>query len=147
MHIRRAIEDDIDRLAQIAGLAYGPYIKALGRKPAPMLANFAAQISDGTVSVACIKNTVIGYVVNYPDDGYMHISSIALDPDFISKGYGKLLLMHVEQEARDTNLLGIELYTNAKMIENLAIYTHLGFTKIDQRSEHGFDRVYFRKSF
>lgn len=147
MHIRRAIDDDIDRLAQIAGLAYSPYIKALGRKPAPMLANFSAQISDGTVSVACVKNTIIGYVINYPDDGYMHISSIALDPDFTSNGYGKLLIKHVEQEARYGNLLGIELYTNARMTANLAIYTHLGFAKVDQRNEYGFDRVYFRKTF
>jgi hypothetical protein len=32
------------------------------------------------------------------------------------------------------------------MTENLRLYPSLGYDLIDRRREHGFDRVYFRKS-
>jgi Ni,Fe-hydrogenase III large subunit len=42
-------------------------------------------------------------------------------------------------------LPSIELYTNAKMTENLAYYPRLGFEETGRRREDGFDRVYFRR--
>lgn len=40
----------------------------------------------------------------------------------------------------------MELYTNAKMTENLTLYARLGWRETDRRTEQGFERVYFEKA-
>ena len=40
----------------------------------------------------------------------------------------------------------MDLYTNAKMRENLALYARLGWREVDRRTESGFERVYFEKT-
>lgn len=147
MLIRPATESDAERLSEITQLAYGPYVQALGRKPAPMMANFSAQIHERLVCVVCNDEDVVGYVTFYPDGQYMHLSSVALDPKWRSEGYGKALIDHVETQAQASELSGIELYTNAAMMENLQIYEHLGFKVTDRRQEYGFNRIYLRKTF
>ena len=71
---------------------------------------------------------------------------LAVDPDFQGQGVGYRLIEHVEHSARQQGLDRVELYTNAKMIENLALYPRLGYRQFDRRIEDGFDRVYFSKS-
>lgn len=39
----------------------------------------------------------------------------------------------------------VHLYTNEKMVENLAIYPRLGYAETGRRHEDGFNRVYFEK--
>ena len=58
---------------------------------------------------------------------------------------GRALIGFAERRARDLGLGSVELYTNALMTENLRYYPRLGYVEYDRRSEHGFDRVYFRK--
>ena len=38
-----------------------------------------------------------------------------------------------------------QLYTNEKMIENILWYQKIGFKKIKEVTEKGFNRVYFQK--
>ena len=40
----------------------------------------------------------------------------------------------------------IWLYTHEKMTENRAWYARLGYVEFDRRTEHGFSRVFLRKS-
>ena len=40
--IRRATEDDVARIVEIARAAYIKYVPRMGREPPPMLADFAA---------------------------------------------------------------------------------------------------------
>ena len=40
----------------------------------------------------------------------------------------------------------MDLYTNAKMRENLSLYPRLGWTEVARRTEDGFEHVYFEKS-
>jgi Protein of unknown function (DUF1488) len=43
--IRRAIEDDVARIVEIARAAYIKYVPRMGREPPPMLADFAAEVA------------------------------------------------------------------------------------------------------
>ncbi len=69
----------------------------------------------------------------------------ALFPRFQGLGLGMQLIDFVEQQARGGGYGSIELYTNAKMTENLGLYPRLGYVEFDRRHEAGFDRVYFQK--
>ena len=86
-----------------------------------------------------------GYVVSYPQGDHLHLENVAVHPDYQGRGLGYRLIEHVEQKARQQGLDHVELYTNAKMTENLELYPRLGYHQFDRRVEDGFDRVYFSK--
>ena len=142
MHvIRKAIHIDLDQVA-----AYTRYIERIGKKPAPMVADFAAAIEVETLHVIEAGAQICGFVVFYACDEYIHLENVAVDPRFQGLGLGRQLIDYVEQQARRGGFGSIELYTNAKMTENLELYPRLGYEQFDRRVEDGFDRVYFSKT-
>ena len=144
--IRPAVPADEPAVCDCAEQAYAQYVEAIGRKPAPMVAAFAAQIADGLVQVATDPSgRVVGYAVFYPTGGAMHLENVAVLPSEAGRGIGRALVARCEEAARDAGLPAVELYTNAKMTANLSIYPHLGYRETGRRREDGFDRVYFRK--
>jgi ribosomal protein S18 acetylase RimI-like enzyme len=145
LNIRPATPNDFLVIKSIADSAYARYVAAIGKKPAPMVADFAAQISAGHVSVAAEDGLVFGFVVAYAEDGVMHLENIAIDPAYQNMGLGGKLVAHVETHARNKRLPAVELYTNEKMTGNLAWYPAIGFRETGRREENGFNRVFFRK--
>src|SRR6266404_4605512 len=49
--IRKATAEDVVRIGAIARAAYGKYVPRIGREPAPMVADFAAEVAAGRVVV------------------------------------------------------------------------------------------------
>lgn len=144
--IVRAGPEHLDGVRKCARAAYEKYVGPIGREPAPMVADFAAQIAEGRIDVALNGDArVVGFIVCYPRHDHLHIENLAIAPAAQGAGVGTRLLCHAEARARERGLTAIELYTNAKMIEALAFYPSRGFVEIDRRQEDGFDRVYFRK--
>ncbi len=145
-YIRDAAGGDLSAIQCIANNAYAPFVTRMGRKPAPMVADFAALIARGAVSVLLEDGCVIGFVVFYPYGGAMHLENVAVSPSHHGYGFGRQLIDHVEQMARWQKLHAIELYTNEKMTENLQYYSHLGYVETHRAVQEGFHRVFFRKS-
>ena len=144
--IRLATSDDEDSIRSCAEEAFEPYVAAIGKKPAPMVADFARHISDRQVHISTGSDgTFQGFIIFYLIDGTMFLENIAVLNSLRGKGVGKRLIAFCEAEARRQGCTSIELYTNEKMTENLAIYPHLGFSETGRREEDGFKRVYFRK--
>jgi len=145
--IRQAGPEHVDRVRACAHAAYAKYVAPIGREPAPMIADFARQISDGVVDVALGANDqVVGFLVCYPRNGHLHVENLAVLPAAQGRGVGARLLAHSEMRAREHGLNAIELYTNVKMSEALSFYPACGFVETGRRNEDGFDRVYFRKA-
>ncbi len=144
--IRRAKIVDLAQIEACALAAYHPYIERIGRKPAPMVADFNALIVGGMVYVGTDDAGLVrGYVVYYPQADHVHLENVAVHPDCQGQGLGRQLIEWVEREAGVGGYHRIELYTNAKMSENLAVYPRLGYRQFDRRIEDGFDRIYFEK--
>ncbi len=144
--IRQARFSDLDAIRRCAEAAYAKYVDRIGRKPAPMVADFAALIESGSVRVDIDDSGLLrGYVVSYPRGDHFHLENIAVDPALQGRGIGRELITWVEQEASASGYDRIELYTNARMTDNLDLYPRLGYREFDRRVEHGFDRVYFEK--
>jgi ribosomal protein S18 acetylase RimI-like enzyme len=147
MHvIRKASYTDLDQVEACAVAAYTRYIERIGKVPAPMVANFAASIENENLYVIEDSGRICGFVVFYARDDHIHLENVALDPRFQGRGLGMRLIEFVEQRARADGYARIELYTNAKMTENLGLYPRLGYQQFDRRIEDGFDRVYFEKT-
>lgn len=145
--IRKANGADEPAIRACAEAAYSRYVAAIGRKPAPMIADFAAQIAEGKVHVAVDDaGSLQGFIVFFARADRMFLENVAVDPAAAGRGMGKALIGFCEAQALRLGLETVMLYTNEKMTENLLIYPRLGYREIGRRTEDGFDRVYFEKA-
>lgn len=147
MIIRPAKPSDEAAIRACAVAAYTHYVARIGRAPAPMSADYARQIRDGIAHVAADDaGIVLGFIVFYPQGAVMHLENVAVEPAHSGRGIGRALIAFCEDAAREARLPAVELYTNEKMTENLALYPRLGYSEIARRAENGFNRVFFRKT-
>jgi N-acetylglutamate synthase-like GNAT family acetyltransferase len=146
INIRVAHATDVDAVRACAHDAYAQYIEAIGRKPAPMMADFSVLIASGHVHIATDAQTdVLGFIVFYRDGSDMLLENVAVHSSATGRGLGKRLIGLCESTAKEFGLKAVRLYTNEKMVENLSIYPHLGYVEVARRNEQGFNRVFFVK--
>ena len=127
--------------------AYARYVPMIGRKPAPMVADFATQIVEGVVYVAQDDQAIFqGFIVFYAEEGHILLENVAVLPSTAGRGVGKALIGFCENAALQRGLNAVHLYTNEMMTDNLSIYSKLGYRKVARREEEGFKRVYFEKN-
>lgn len=144
--IRKAVKNDESAIRACAESAYSQYVTVIGRKPAPMLADYGSQIAAGQAYVAVGEgNDLQGFIVFYPEENHMLLENVAVQPAATGRGIGKSLVRFCEDEARRLGLGSVRLYTNEKMTDNLSIYPRLGYTEVSRRTEDGFNRVFFEK--
>lgn len=144
--IRLAVPRDEPAIRACAERAYARYVPAMKRRPAPMDADYAAQIAAGIVHVSTGADGALeGFIVFYPRGHAVHLENVAVLPEAAGRGVGKALMAFCEAEARRAGLTAVELYTHVRMVENLSMYPHLGYAEIGRGREDGFDRVFFRK--
>lgn len=147
LRIRPAVAEDESAVRACAEQAYAPYVSVIGRKPAPMSADYRAQIAAGQVYVCTgERGELQGFIVFFAVDRHMLLENVAVAQSARGQGIGKVLIRFCEDQALRSGLGSVQLYTNARMTENLAIYPRLGYLEVERRSEDGFDRVYFEKT-
>ncbi|MEP0942530.1 MAG: GNAT family N-acetyltransferase [Rhizobiaceae bacterium] len=146
LSLRTARIDDLEFVRDCADCAYRIYVDRIGKKPAPMIADFAAALDGGQLEIVQAGDEPIGFLVSFPKNRSLFVENVALHPSHQGNGFGGALFSLLEDRAKAEELLSIELYTNEKMTENLAFYPRLGFEETERRSEAGFNRVYFRKT-
>lgn len=147
--IRKAVEGDRDAIEVIAESAYARYIARMHKKPAPMSENYAKRIADGQVHVleatGCRYGGVQGFLVLEPGTDGMLLDNVAVAPGCQGRGYGRALIDFAEETARAAGFDRLVLYTNEVMVENIRLYSRLGFAVTRAVCEHGFNRVYMSK--
>jgi len=144
-HIRLAGPRDLAAVEGIVRSAYAPYVSRIGRRPGPMLDDYAALIRNRHVHVLCDESGLVGLVVLIPEEHAMLLDNIAVRPDAQGRGHGRALLAFAERAARERGLHTIRLYTNEAMTENIALYRRMGFAETHRAEEMGFRRVYMTK--
>ena len=144
--IRQARPEDAQALQAIAEAAYTPYVAEIGRRPAPMDADFNAHIARREAwATSGASGAPVGYVILIPGPETLWIDNIAVAPASQGAGVGRALMRFAEQEAHTRGYRTLDLYTNAKMRKNIALYQRLGFQETGRRVQDGFDRVFFQK--
>jgi ribosomal protein S18 acetylase RimI-like enzyme len=142
--IRFATMDDAARIGGLARAAYAKYVPRIGREPAPMVADYDAEIAAQRVVVIGVAGEVSGYMIAWPEADAYFIDDLAVDPGCQGHGLGRCLIEHAVAEANRLRLPALRLYTNAQMTENLSMYAHIGFAETHRAVEKGFHRVYLR---
>jgi ribosomal protein S18 acetylase RimI-like enzyme len=143
-HIRRATADDAAPMRAIALAAYAKYVPRIGREPAPMGADYEAEVAANRAVVIEAAGSVRGYMIAWPESDAYFIDNIGVDPESQGGGLGRRLIDHAASQAERLGLPALRLYTNALMSENLAMYAHIGFVETHRALEKGFHRVYMR---
>jgi GNAT superfamily N-acetyltransferase len=143
---RAAERRDVDGVARLAHGAYQHYVARLGRAPAPMEADYATLVNDGTVWVAEDGDQLLGFIVLIDAGDHLLLDNVAVDPDAQGRGIGAQLLTLAEDAARRRDYSRITLHTNEAMTENLEFYPRLGYVETHRGEQDGYRRVFFSKT-
>lgn len=144
--IRPAHAGDAQPITELVNDAYSPYIPRIGRKPGPMLDDYARLIAEAAVFVLEEGDEIAGILVMEREHSELVLLNVAVLPRYKGQGIGKQLMGFCEDYARDNGCTAIRLYTHALMTENLGIYCKLGYQETHRATQDGFDRVFMRKA-
>jgi GNAT superfamily N-acetyltransferase len=140
--IRPAIAADRTAVENVVQAAYAPWIEIIGGRPLPMEDDYGELIAAGLVWVL---DPVEGLIVLVPEDGVLLIVNVAVSPAAQGRGLGRCLLAFAEDQARALGLSTLRLYTNEKMVSNIALYEHLGYVATGRENINGRNAVHMRK--
>ncbi|KAF4342738.1 acetyltransferase GNAT family [Fusarium beomiforme] len=145
--LTRARTSDIPSIQSMVNSAYEKYIPRIGKPPAPMTTDYASLLATHDIFIVRTAQDTVGALVLYhePNADAVKVDNIVVNSAAQGRGYGKVLMRYAEDFARSRGCYALELYTNVKMVENLALYPKMGFVETGRREEDGFERVYFRK--
>ncbi len=144
--IRAAKPADRTGIVGCVDAAYFKYVERLGGvRPAPMRADYAALVAEGSVHLAVCDDDVCGVLVLKPSERHLLIENVAVHPDCQGRGLGQKLMRFAEQQAIALALREVWLYTNELMTENIAFYLWLGYEEVERRPGEYYRRVYMRK--
>jgi ribosomal protein S18 acetylase RimI-like enzyme len=127
----------------VVSAAYARYLDRMDRPPAPMLADYAAEVESGRLWVT--GEPVTGLIELIEAGTSLHVGNVAVHPSAQGSGLGRRLLEFAEEQARQRGLDRLHLFTNEVMTENQAIYARLGYRETGRRTEDGYQRVYMEK--
>jgi ribosomal protein S18 acetylase RimI-like enzyme len=145
LSLRPAVAADVAALRAVAVAAYEGYVPRIGRRPAPMTADYPQAVRDGRVWVAVDNDIVLGLAVLFLQPDHLLLDNIAVLPSAQGQGVGTRLLTLAEAHGRRHGMSEVRLYTNEAMTENLAYYPRRGYVETHRAEQDGFRRVFFRK--
>ena len=151
--IRLARPADRAAVEAIVREAYSVYLDRMDKLPAPMLDDYATLIDEDAVSVLDEDAVSVldeggdirAIIVLLPQPDHLLLDNIAVRPDSQGTGLGHLLIAFGEAEARRLGFDEVRLYTHQTMVENVTLYTRLGFVETGRGRENGYDRVFMTK--
>jgi GNAT superfamily N-acetyltransferase len=143
---RPARPDETTALRDLVRASYAVYVPRLGREPAPMQDDYAARIAAGQAWVLEHDGALVGALVLEDEPDALMLYNIAVAPTAQGQGVGRRLIAFTEAEARRRGHALLRLFTNEKMVENVAMYPRLGFTETHRGEAAGHRRVYFEKT-
>jgi len=144
--IRPASESDVPLIEQVVGEAYTHYIPRIGKPPGPMTDDYYLRVAEGNVWVLMVGSELVGFVVLKPQSDHMLLDNVVVKPERQGSGFGRELIDFAEARARQCGYTEIQLYTNAAMHENLAMYARLGYQEFSRGFYSGFHRVFMKKT-
>jgi GNAT superfamily N-acetyltransferase len=138
--LRRANADDVPALDDIAERTYRVYVERIGRRPRPMDDDYDERIRAARVFVADDEG-VVRLIVLVATPDHVLVENVAVDPEHEHAGIGRALLNLAEGYASGVGVDRLRLYTNVAMVENVRLYTRLGYEEDGRHIGDGFQRV------
>lgn len=143
--IRAAEPHECVAVETIVNEAYAHYTARIGKKPGPMLDDYAALIDAGAVNVLEVDGDIVAILVLLPKPDHLLLDNVAVRKDRQGAGLGRRMIEFAESEARRLGYDELRLYTHVTMIENIALYTRLGFVETGRGNDARYERVFMTK--
>ncbi len=143
--IRPARAGEAAALRDLAQRAYGPWVPAVGRRPAPMDDDYAAHIAAGEAFVAERDGGIAAFCVLVEAPDHLLLDNVAVAPERQGEGLGRAMVAFAEAEAKARGYGELRLYTHERMAANIALYARLGFVETHRAEQAGFARVFMAK--
>ena len=145
IEVSAARAEDVPAVEQLVREAYEPYVERIGRKPGPLLDDYATIVGQGRALVARDRGRIVGLLITSVRPDHLLVENVAVADSVRGTGLGARLLRIAEEQARAEGLDEIRLYTHELMTENVAYYPRHGFVETHRRTDNGFPRAFFSR--
>jgi GNAT superfamily N-acetyltransferase len=127
MQIRRAGPADAADVRELTRSAYAKWVPLIGREPVPMVADYERAVREHMIDLLFVGAGLVALIETVNKTDHLLIENLAVAPPFQGRGYGRLLLDHVERLAASLRLPELKLYTNQQFATNIEFYSRHGF--------------------
>jgi GNAT superfamily N-acetyltransferase len=135
---------DWHELHNLITAAYG-YMHGRIDPPSSLLAmtpaDFERKAGEEHLIVASDAGRLVGCVFCRPQEPWLYIGKLAVEPTRQRSGVGRLLIDAARRFAEETGLAGLELDTRIELTENHRTFDRLGFVEVAKRSHPGYTAV------
>lgn len=134
--ITKAQKNDLEEILKLQYLAYQSEAALFGNKDIPPLTQTLEEVveeyDEGLVlKMTDEKGVIIGSVRAKEKDGTVYIGKLMVRPDHQKKGYGRRLLLEVEQYYPGKRY---ELFTSTRSKDNIRLYESVGYKEFDRKA-------------
>lgn len=134
--MRQAVAADAAAVRALTREAYTKWVAVTGREPLPMRVDYVEALTQHRFDLLHEDGVLVALIETERHSDHLLIVNVAVAPDHQKRGLGRRLLAHAEDLARQDSLGTLRLYTNARMVENIALYQSLGY-RIDREEPAG----------
>ena len=127
VEIRPASLEDAARIRDLTRAAYAKWVALIGREPLPMQADYQRAVAEHTIDLLIEGGALAGLIETILRPDHLWIENVAVAPEQQGRGYGRMLVAHVETRAAESGPGEIRLMTNAAFAANLRLYAKLGY--------------------
>ena len=133
--ICQATYDDLQEILQLQYLAYQSEAALFGNKEIPPLKQTLDEVFEEFNSGIILKmidenNSIIGSVRAKELDGTVYIGKLMVHPDYRRRGFASRLMTEIENHFPNKRY---ELFTSTRSIDNIRLYTRLGYIIFDSK--------------
>ena len=93
-----------------------------------MQADYERAVAEHTIDLLIVDGALAGLVETILRPDHLWIENVAVAPEQQGRGFGRLLLDHVERRAVQSQRTQIRLLTNQAFAANLALYAKRGYS-------------------
>jgi ribosomal protein S18 acetylase RimI-like enzyme len=134
--MREAVAADAAAVRALTREAYTKWVAVTGREPLPMRVDYVEALAKHRFDLLHEDGVLVALIETERNPDHLLIVNVAVAPGHQKRGLGHRLLAHAETLAREESLDVVRLYTNARMVENIALYESLGY-RIDRKEPAG----------
>lgn len=143
--LRPATAPDAGPMRALVRATYAHYVPRIGIEPLPMVDDYAARIAAGQAWVWEDGDGMAGVLVLEDHPSGLLLDNIAVAGPAQGRGLGRAMIGFAEEEARRRGHARLWLYTNEMMVENIALYTRIGFRETHRENLKGRNAVFMEK--
>lgn len=103
----------------------------------------AAKATEEALFVATEESELVGCVFARRQADCVYVSKLAVRKDRQRRGIGRRLMQAVEEHARESGQLTLELQTRIELTENHDAFAAMGYVKVSEHAHEGYERPTF----